>query len=317
VRPLFSILLPAVYLALNLSVACAQDMTPPAVAKAVGHVIVDEGAMPKIINLNQTFKLQGVKTEVVRFATTLGNVDVELYPGACPKTVANFLAYVNAGSGQDGGYNGSIIQRSVPGFVLQGGGYYVSDNGINAITAMGAVASEPGISNTAGTLGVALLDGPTTGTDAWFFNLADNSDLDGTQYGGPFTVFGRVIEDGMDTLQAIAAIPTYDLSSSLGDSFENVPLINYNAAKGAAADNLIYVKTITKIPLTPAVPGGPGLLTLKVFSNSNPEIVRAKIAGRKLTLTFNKTGTAKIVLEATDSANSTVKTSFKVTVQKD
>lgn len=55
---------------------------------------------------------------VVRLNTSLGPIDIELFDAAAPRTVANFLAYVNSGA-----FNNSFIHRSIPGFIIQGGGY--------------------------------------------------------------------------------------------------------------------------------------------------------------------------------------------------
>src|SRR5207244_11772694 len=60
--------------------------------------------------------------QTVRFETSLGNIDVQLLPNDAPKTVANFLAYLQANT-----YANSFIHRSVPTFVIQGGGYQWSD----------------------------------------------------------------------------------------------------------------------------------------------------------------------------------------------
>ena len=49
--------------------------------------------------------------------TDLGAIDIELFDTVAPLTVANFLNYVN-----DGDYDGTFFHRSVPGFVVQGGG---------------------------------------------------------------------------------------------------------------------------------------------------------------------------------------------------
>ena len=57
--------------------------------------------------------------EIVRFTTSVGDFDVRLYGDIVPNTVANFLNYVN-----DGDYTNSIVHRSIPDFVIQGGAYY-------------------------------------------------------------------------------------------------------------------------------------------------------------------------------------------------
>ena len=65
---------------------------------------------------------QSASALYVRIETTLGVVDVELFDNEAPLTVANFMNYVN-----DGDYNDSFFHRSVPGFVLQGGGFRFVD----------------------------------------------------------------------------------------------------------------------------------------------------------------------------------------------
>jgi peptidyl-prolyl cis-trans isomerase A (cyclophilin A) len=322
--------------ALSLPAAQAEDLTPPIVAKSIGDITVAVGAHPSVINLKNTFALRGVTQEVARFTTTLGIIDVELYPAAAPKTaftpkivatpktVANFLYYVNRGEGMDGGYNYTVIEELIPGFFLQGGGYYVNSDGLQTLIPRAPVKSEPGNSNTTGTIAVALSAGPESGTSAWFFNLADNNgtvtgnpDLDDTSDGGPFTVFGRVIENGMNTINAIAALQVFDLSDSLGAAFSSVPLIDYNADVGATPENLVYTESIALIPLTAPVAGADSLLKIKVLDNTRPKLVEATISGRRLTLTYplKRTGTAKITLQARDSAKTVVTTSFTVTVR--
>src|SRR4051812_6945953 len=59
---------------------------------------------------------------VVRYETSLGNFDVRLYDTAMPRTVANFLHYV-----QTSEYNGSVVHRNSANFVIQGGGFYLQD----------------------------------------------------------------------------------------------------------------------------------------------------------------------------------------------
>src|SRR5262249_55003070 len=110
---------------------------------------------------------------VVRFDTTLGQFDVELFNSTAPITVANFLNYVATGRYQD-----SLIHRSVPGFVIQGGGYYVSDDGVGThvtpVPTFPPIVNEFGLHNVRGTLAMAKLpSNPNSATGQWFLNLVD------------------------------------------------------------------------------------------------------------------------------------------------
>ncbi len=152
---------------------------------------------------------------VVKFHTNAPEVTdfyIELFDAAgsadvlTPATVANFLAYVSAGR-----YDQTIIHRSVRGFVLQGGGFTAPDEpfgevgGLPAeVAAYPAVVNEPGNSNVRGTMAMAKLGGdPNSATSEWFFNLADNSANLDAQNGG-FTVFARVLGDGMNVVDEMA-----------------------------------------------------------------------------------------------------------------
>ena len=141
-----------------------------------------------------------------------------------PLTAANFLSYVD-----DGSYASTIVHRSLPGFVVQGGGFKAPTAASNqaggsptAITAKPAVTNEPGNSNVRGTIALAKLpDNPNSGTNEWFFNLGNNAANLDSQNGG-FTAFGRVLGTGMTVVDAMAAVPTYNF----GGTFTNLPLRN-------------------------------------------------------------------------------------------
>lgn len=171
---------------------------------------------------------------VVQFNTVEGTFNVRLYNGATPLNVANFLNYVN-----NGRYNGTFIHRSIPGFVIQGGGYtYTDAAGTAPVTEFPQVQNEPGISNLTGTIAMAKLPppsdggpangGPNSATDQWFFNLSDTNagscpnGLD-CQNGG-FTAFGRVLGTGMTVVNKIAALTPYDLDGTGSTLFDAVPL---------------------------------------------------------------------------------------------
>jgi cyclophilin family peptidyl-prolyl cis-trans isomerase len=186
------------------------------------------------------------RATIVRFATTLGNVDVRLYDTATPLHVANFLNYATSNR-----YNGSFFHRAPQNFVVQGGGFtFAPPNVVNNIPTDAPVQNEPGISNLRGTLALAkTAAGPSSGTSQWFFNWKDNSGpppaLD-TQNGG-FTVFGRVIGNGMLVIDAINALPKQDLDGLPNPgTFDEVPV---RATSGALADRLVFVNTVANLNL--------------------------------------------------------------------
>src|SRR5262245_10317894 len=87
--------------------------------------------------------------------TPLGATPLELSPNMAPQTVANFQNYANGGD-----WNGALIHRSVPGFVIQGGGYRDVSGAYQAIPTDPPVPNEPCLSNTTGTTAMARLGGP-------------------------------------------------------------------------------------------------------------------------------------------------------------
>jgi cyclophilin family peptidyl-prolyl cis-trans isomerase len=184
--------------------------------------------------------------DVVRFSTSLGNIDVQLLPQDAPKTVANFLGYV-----QSGAYASTFFHRSMPGFVIQGGGYSInSSGGIVTIPTNPPVQNEFKVANTTGTLAMAKLGSdPNSATDEWFFNLADNStNLDNTD--GGFTVFGFVIDQpSLTVMDAVAAQTVCDESGSWGSAFTTVPLQSYTASD-CSAHTTVSSQNLIMSPIT-------------------------------------------------------------------
>ena len=133
--------------------------------------------------------------------TPLGNIEIELLEEDAPNTVANFLNYI-----QSGKYNKSFLHRSDPGFVIQGGGYTWNGTNSDFIFTFDSIENEFKIPNTRGTVAMAKMSGaPDSATSQWFINLADNSaNLDNTN--GGYTVFARVIGDGMAVVDAISQL---------------------------------------------------------------------------------------------------------------
>jgi peptidyl-prolyl cis-trans isomerase A (cyclophilin A) len=185
---------------------------------------------------------------VVRLETALGPIDIELFDAAAPLTVANFLSYMNSGA-----YDNSFIHRSVPGFIIQGGGYTWKNtqNQPVAVAAQAPVLNEFSAtrSNLRGTIAMAKLGGdPNSATTEWFINLANNaSNLDG-QNGG-FTVFGQVMGAGMQVADAIAALPT----ANAGGAFSNLPLATTPTTSTIQRSNLVTVSSVLVLAPVDAV----------------------------------------------------------------
>lgn len=184
---------------------------------------------------------------LVRISTTYGDFTVELFEDEAPLTVANFLDYVARGD-----YAATFVHRSEGNFVVQTGGYRfracvnlifdpADPCGPLPIRQGPTVLNEPGISNTRGTLAMAKLGGdPDSATNQWFVNLGDNSAALDEQNGG-FTVFGRVLGEGMTVVDRIAATPTFNL----GGYANTIPLRNFSAGGQFPSDaNFIKINPL-------------------------------------------------------------------------
>ncbi len=203
-------------------------------------------------------------TTIVTVETVMGTFEMELLTDQAPLTVANFLNYLNRGD-----YDGTFFHRSEPGFVVQGGGFFFDEA---ADTVLGIntdlpVINEFGVSNTRGTVAMAKLGGdPDSATSQWFVNLADNSANLDAQNGG-FTVFARVINDGMDVVDAIAALPRVDF----GGTFSSTPTINFT---GNITPDIFVVIERMSVVVDNASRLGP------------PKVIELPVAGVQLTSPF-------------------------------
>lgn len=151
----------------------------------------------------------------VEFETSAGNFVVEVYADKAPKTVENFLKYVN-----DGFYNNTIFHRVISRFMIQGGGFE-RDLTEKATRAPIANESDNGLLNQTGTIAMARTSDPNSATAQFFINLADNQFLNYTSpepdYIG-YCVFGKVVS-GLDVVHKIGIVPT---GNSRG--FSDVPI---------------------------------------------------------------------------------------------
>ncbi len=217
----------------------------------------------------------------VRIQTSLGAIDVVLQDAGAPLTVANFFRYMN-----NGAYNNSIIHRSVPGFIIQGGGFSWDDvaKRVVSIPANAPVKNEFSAtrSNLRGTIAMAKLGGdPNSATSEWFINLANNaSNLDG-QNGG-FTVFGQVTADGMSVVDTIAGLPIYNA----GGAFTDLPLVSLPTGATYLKSNFAYINTVGRLPLAAVDIDGKGKQQLLVRSNSSATVANQLQVGRLVNNAF-------------------------------
>ena len=140
----------------------------------------------------------------VRMETTKGTVIIELYPDKAPKTVENFLRYVN-----DGKYDSTIFHRVIKRFMNQGGGFTPDFKKVDTFDPIKNEADN-GLKNKLGTIAMARTGDPHSATNQFFINTADNAFLDHTSQtprGWGYCVFGTVI-DGMDVMNRISKVQT-------------------------------------------------------------------------------------------------------------
>jgi len=141
---------------------------------------------------------------LVEVETNHGKFVIALDAAHAPKTVENFLRYVDAKH-----YDGTIFHRVIAGFMVQGGGF---DERFEKKAVQAPVMNEAdnGLKNARGTVAMARTGDPHSATAQFFVNVVDNGFLDHTRkdaQGWGYTVFGRVTE-GMDVVDAIRALPT-------------------------------------------------------------------------------------------------------------
>ena len=140
----------------------------------------------------------------VEVETNFGTFVITLDSAHAPKSVANFLAYVDANH-----YDGTIFHRVIKTFMTQGGGY---DQQYEKKPVRAPIENEAdnGLKNTRGTVAMARTGDPHSATAQFFVNVVDNAFLDHTgkdQRGWGYAVFGKVTE-GMDVVDKIKDVPT-------------------------------------------------------------------------------------------------------------
>jgi len=143
-------------------------------------------------------------TKTVELTTSAGAIRIELDDAKAPKTVANFLQYVNAGH-----YDGTIFHRVIKGFMVQGGGF---DAAMSQKPTQATIDNEAnnGLKNDKYTLAMARTNAPHSASAQFFINATDNEFLNfrsETAQGWGYAVFGKVVA-GTEVVDAIEKVAT-------------------------------------------------------------------------------------------------------------
>ena len=130
-----------------------------------------------------------------------GVITLELDADKAPKSVENFLAYVNKGH-----YNNTIFHRVIPGFMVQGGGF---EPGMNQKGCDAPIENEAnnGLKNDTYTIAMARTGNPNSATSQFFINVKDNAMLNAAPGSDGYAVFGKVVE-GTAVVDKIKAVAT-------------------------------------------------------------------------------------------------------------
>ena len=159
---------------------------------------------------------------MITLKTSKGDIKIKLFEEEAPITTKNFLDYIDSGF-----YKGTIFHRVIPGFMVQGGGFstdFVQKPTNDPITN----EADNQLSNRRGTLAMARTNVVDSATSQFFINLVDNDFLDfkapTPQHFG-YCVFGEVVE-GMDVVDAIAAVPTGSRGMHRDVPTENVVILD-------------------------------------------------------------------------------------------
>ncbi len=164
----------------------------------------------------------------VKIETNLGDIVLELNAEKAPKTVENFLRYV-----EEGHYQGTIFHRVIANFMIQGGGF-TTDYSKKPTHAPIENEAYNGLRNERGSIAMARTGEPHSATAQFFINVLDNGSLNyrsKTPRGWGYTVFGKVVE-GMNTVDKIRDVRTGRGGPFRSDApqdkviIENVTLIN-------------------------------------------------------------------------------------------
>ena len=256
-------------------------------------------------------------------------MDVELFDDVTPLTVNNFLNYVNNGK-----YDESFFNRSLEGFIIQAGGFTfrpvlptdileaIDDTVPGGLEWVPVESTSPvqnefdltTVTNVRGTLAMAKIAlRPDSATTEWFINLDDNrSNLDNQNSG--FTVFGKIIDDGILFADHISLLPLNLFSEGvLGSNFSALPMTGYLLGDPVLQENLALIRNVSSSIVRPILRFTPAENTLPLDvvdgagSTSLQIITLTNTGNETLTVsTIVDTLSAEFVVESDNCSNVTL-----------
>ena len=316
--------------------ALAQDPIVPVLNTLIPDRVEAQPISPITIELANYFGTEPILDELVRLEgnyqdndgnLVTANLDFLLFSQRSPITRDNFLGYVERGD-----YLTSVIHRSAPGFVIQGGGFTILENGENLssvdVPTQPPILNEFGVSNTARTISMAKRSSdPDSATSQWFVSLAANSNNLDFQNGG-FTVFGRISQSTFANAQLLdpttpnAPDPPF-LLANLGGAFTSTPL--HQSAFGdplppLTLGDFFRIVSTSRVPV-PASEAGTSTALNYTVTNQAPDFSES-ITGSTLRiepLSLSPTRGAQVDYDvtATDSVGNEVIDTFTLSVTLD
>jgi peptidyl-prolyl cis-trans isomerase A (cyclophilin A) len=278
-----------------------RQLLSAAVVDDIDDISVNQNSAPTVVELANRYNDTALNGSIVKFQSVLGTFHALLFDSAVTATVNNFLRYVDGGL-----YDDTIVHRSVPGRLLQGGAFGNVPN-LAAIPSFPPVVNQAGLNNIRGTLAMdKLSNAPTVSTSRWFVNVDDNPELNTAQ--GGYTVFGRIIGDGMTVVDALNAVPVFNFTNPA--ELDSIPLRSYTSGQPITTANTVAFSDVSRADK----------FTYTVTS-ADPTLVSARIIDGRLSLSYltNRSGTTTVTVRATavDSTEATpnfVEDTFTVNV---
>lgn len=280
----------------------------------VPDVAISSSGTSAGINLGDHFDDPDVTGSTVRIDSALGSFIIETYDDITPVTAQNFVDLAAAGN-----YDDMFIHRSDPTdplSIIQGGGFrWPEGPNVASVENNGTIVNEfdrwfdPNVGglqagtplNTRGTISMAKVAGnPDSATSQWFVNLSDNAEILDPQNGG-FTVFGRVLFDGMTTVDAIAALEVVNA----GTVFAELPVIGNPVNEIERVNVVLTTSTVVSE------------LTYEITGNTNPAVVTPTIVDGQLQLATSQgvTGTSFVTITVTDLQGNVLTETVEVAVE--